>query len=383
MQPCAHPLAAGTPRSNCPQYPLACSPARKPASQRLYCCHRCLIKHKPMIAWSHPLLCRFHPARRTLHPVRQTGAAFPAWQTATAAGVLANAGIAAGRFRYFHQRYCKVMATPTTAAAFMAGIAAPSWYWKPGAPCGPVWQRTAFCCRPQLWRRADRVAAGAGARQFPPCSAARSGIVSPVMIGVMALSDGRPEQAQHPGAKARSRRSHWRIVPLFYASLHHGMFRGWTAAALQAYVDYAFERQRRRRCRTQMPPRPRGRIFGLVPAPAVGLAGRVQTPVKIDYGDQLPVCCRIGQTLAGINPQIGSEQVPGSHCFMQQDPAAAAARIGRFHRWADPPQPASHDQRRMLVSRRPPKLRIRTAPPAGSARTHRFPQSFHSIDAAK
>ena len=57
----------------------------------------------------------------------------------------------------------------------------------------------------------------------------------------------------------------------------------------------------------------------------------MQTPVKVDYGVQsYPFVGESVKRWQSINPLVSSEKVPGSHCFMQQDPAAAAARVKAF-----------------------------------------------------
>lgn len=158
-------------------------------------------------------------------------------------------------------------------------------------------------------------------------------LFSPVMIGVMALSDVVGLNKRNTLAqKARSRRSHWPDRATAYASLHQrGMFKGWTAAALQAYVDYALKDSADGAVELKCRPGREAEIFGSFPRRLWASLAKVQTPVKIDYGDHsYPFVAESVKRWQGINPQIGSEQVPGSHCFMQQDPAAAAARIGGF-----------------------------------------------------
>jgi pimeloyl-ACP methyl ester carboxylesterase len=108
-------------------------------------------------------------------------------------------------------------------------------------------------------------------------------LFTPIMIGVMALSDVVGLYQRNTMAKAaRSRRRHWVSRVEAYASLQgRGMFKGWTPEALQAYVEFA-----------------------LKDSPAVmGLAGQSANPGQGGLRRrQLSFCTRIGQTLAKYQP---------------------------------------------------------------------------------
>lgn len=155
----------------------------------------------------------------------------------------------------------------------------------------------------------------------------------PMMIGAMALSDVIGLYKRNTFAKkARERRRQWPDRAAAYAYLHErGMFSGWTPEALQAYVDYALKDSTDGGVELKCRPSREAEIFGSFPHRLWTSLAKVQTPVKVDYGDKsYPFLAKSVKRWLGINPLIRGEQVPGSHCFMQQDPAAAAQRIKAF-----------------------------------------------------
>lgn len=158
-------------------------------------------------------------------------------------------------------------------------------------------------------------------------------LFTPMMIGVMALSDVVGLYERNAMAKkARSRCRHWPTRVAAYANLQgRGMFKGWKPEALQAYVDYALKDSADGGVELKCRPSREAEIFGSFPRRLWGSLAKVHTPVKVDYGEQsYPFVGESVKRWQGINPLIQSERVPGSHCFMQQDPVAAAARVKAF-----------------------------------------------------
>lgn len=158
-------------------------------------------------------------------------------------------------------------------------------------------------------------------------------LFSPLMIGVMALSDvvglyRRNTMAQ----KARERRRHWPDRAAAYANLDgRGMFKGWTVEALQAYVDFALKESADGGVELKCRPSREAEIFGSFPRGLWSSLARVRVPVKVDYGDSsYPFVGESVRRWQQRNPLVSAEQVPGSHCFMQQNPAEAAARVTAF-----------------------------------------------------
>lgn len=158
-------------------------------------------------------------------------------------------------------------------------------------------------------------------------------LFTPVMIGAMALSDVVGLYKRNAlASKARGRRRQWPDRAAAYANFHErGMFKGWTAEALQAYVDYALKDAADGSVELKCRPSREADIFGSFPRRLWSSLAKVQVPVKVEYGEKsFPFITRSVQRWAGVSPLIQGEPVAGGHCYMQQDPGAAAQRIKAF-----------------------------------------------------
>ena len=129
--------------------------------------------------------------------------------------------------------------------------------------------------------------------------------------------------------QARRRRHRWPDRAAAFANLHQrGMFRGWTDAALQAYVDAALRDTADGQVELKCRPEREAEIFGSYPRQLWSTLRQVQTPVTVLYGSSsFPFVAESVRRWQAVNTAIHSEQLPGSHCFMQQAPVLAAARI--------------------------------------------------------
>lgn len=152
------------------------------------------------------------------------------------------------------------------------------------------------------------------------------------MIGVMGAAALVGLHRRHALArKAASRRSHWPDREAATASLQgRGIFKGWSDAALQAYVDHALGECGEGvvlKCR----PSREVEIFSSFPARMWSQLAAIQAPTLVLYGEATyPFVPRSVQRLAAINPKVTARQVPGGHCFMQEDPAMAAEQVADF-----------------------------------------------------
>ncbi|KNX78145.1 alpha/beta hydrolase [Pseudomonas sp. 250J] len=152
------------------------------------------------------------------------------------------------------------------------------------------------------------------------------------MIGVMGAAAMVGLHRRHALArKAATRRSHWPDREAAQASLQgRGIFKGWTDAALQAYVEHAIGDCGEGvvlKCR----PSREVEIFSSFPERMWQQLGRIQTPTRILYGEQTyPFVPHSVQRLAGLNAQVSARQVAGGHCFMQEDPQVAAEQVLAF-----------------------------------------------------
>jgi len=163
---------------------------------------------------------------------------------------------------------------------------------------------------------------------------ARAVLLDPVlfsrrMIGVMGAAALVGLHRRHALArKAASRRSHWPDRDAARASLHgRGIFKGWTDAALQAYVEHAIGDCGEGvvlKCR----PSREVEIFSSFPSRMWAQLVSIQAPTLVLHGAHTyPFVPHSVQRLARLNPAVSARQVPGGHCFMQEDPAMAAQQV--------------------------------------------------------
>ncbi|PMZ94905.1 MULTISPECIES: alpha/beta fold hydrolase [unclassified Pseudomonas] len=152
------------------------------------------------------------------------------------------------------------------------------------------------------------------------------------MIGVMGAAAMVGLHRRHALArKAATRRSHWPDREAAQASLQgRGIFKGWTDAALQAYVEHAIGDCGEGvvlKCR----PSREVEIFSSFPERMWQQLSRIQTPTRILYGEQTyPFVPHSVHRLVALNGQVSAQQVAGGHCFMQEDPITATEQVVAF-----------------------------------------------------
>ncbi|AVD83472.1 alpha/beta hydrolase [Pseudomonas sp. SWI6] len=170
-----------------------------------------------------------------------------------------------------------------------------------------------------------------------PQAFARAVLLDPVlfsrrMIGVMGAAAMVGLHRRHALArKAASRRSHWPDREAALASLQgRGIFKGWSAAALQAYVEHAIGDCGEGvvlKCR----PSREVEIFSSFPTRMWPNLARIQVPTLVLYGEHTyPFVPRSVNRLATLNANVTALPVPGGHCFMQEDPVMAAEQVLSF-----------------------------------------------------
>lgn len=151
----------------------------------------------------------------------------------------------------------------------------------------------------------------------------------PAMIGVMALSELLGLQDRRALARqARGRRNHWADRAAAWAALHgRGIFRGWSDAALHAYVEHALHAVAdgvELKCR----PSREAEIFASYPRRLWHSLARVTTPTLVLHGaDSYPF---VGQGVArwcALNHRVAAQRVAGGHCFMQERAEDCAGRV--------------------------------------------------------
>lgn len=157
-------------------------------------------------------------------------------------------------------------------------------------------------------------------------------LFTPAMIGVMALSEVLGlHQRRTMVQKARARRSQWPDREAAYASLHgRGIFKGWTDAALWAYVEHAMKAVAggvELKCR----PSREAEIFSSFPKRLWPSLNKVVTPTQVLFGERTyPFVPKAVARWCASNAAVSGQCVDGGHCFMQEFPEDSAERVSRF-----------------------------------------------------
>lgn len=157
-------------------------------------------------------------------------------------------------------------------------------------------------------------------------------IFTPAMIGVMAFSEVLGLHRRTTLAKrARARRHQWSDREAAFKALQgRGIFRGWRDDALAAYVDHAIKAVEggvELKCR----PSREAEVFSSCPKRLWPSLARLATPTLILHGEaSYPFVARSVARLCALNGHVSAQVVEGGHCFMQEDPDAAAERVADF-----------------------------------------------------
>jgi pimeloyl-ACP methyl ester carboxylesterase len=154
----------------------------------------------------------------------------------------------------------------------------------------------------------------------------------PAMIGVMALSELLGLQERRALVRqARGRRERWADRAAAWSGLHgRGIFRGWSDAALHAYVEHALRNVDggvELKCR----PSREAEIFASYPRRLWRALARVETATLVLLGaDTYPFVSQGVARWCAVNHRVSAQRVAGGHCFMQEEPQEAAERVRAF-----------------------------------------------------
>ncbi len=137
--------------------------------------------------------------------------------------------------------------------------------------------------------------------------------------------------AQHaPLARAaRKRRHHWPSREAAFAQLHgRGVYKGWADEALQAFVDHALRDDPKGGVSLCCLPEREADIFASGPDRLWGILGRLHTPtVVLRAQHTFPFVVEGLRQWQAMSSQVQMQVQPGGHCFMQEDPDAAAQAV--------------------------------------------------------
>ncbi|MFC2972736.1 alpha/beta fold hydrolase [Azotobacter bryophylli] len=158
-------------------------------------------------------------------------------------------------------------------------------------------------------------------------------LFTPGMIGVMGLSELLGLHRFNTLARqSATRRQHWPDRAGAYAALHgRGTFRGWSDAALRAYVEYALRDADDGGVELKCRPSREVEIFTSFPRGLWAALAQVRAPTLVLHGQRsFPFVVRAAARWCALNPHVTARAVPGGHCFMQEQPQASAERVAAF-----------------------------------------------------
>lgn len=157
-------------------------------------------------------------------------------------------------------------------------------------------------------------------------------LFSPAMLMGMSLGELTGVMRHTPLARqARARRDHWPSRAEARAALTgRGTYKGWTDDAMLAFVTHALadvDDGVRLKCQ----PSREAEIFSSGPDRLWSVLGRVRTPVLMLHAQHtFPFVAEAAQRWRQINDAVETREVPGGHCFMQEDPTHAAEQVLSF-----------------------------------------------------
>ncbi len=155
-------------------------------------------------------------------------------------------------------------------------------------------------------------------------------IMPPAMLFGLSLAT-MSGLAQHaPLARsARKRRHHWPSRVAAYAQLHgRGVYKGWRDDALRAFTDHALRDDPAGGVSLCCAPEREAEIFSTGPERLWSLLGRLSVPVTVLRAQHtFPFVVDGLNRWAQVSDLLTVQVQPGGHCFMQEDPEAAATAV--------------------------------------------------------
>jgi pimeloyl-ACP methyl ester carboxylesterase len=151
-------------------------------------------------------------------------------------------------------------------------------------------------------------------------------LFTPNMLKGMQLLDWIGWYPRNPMAKkAHKRRTHWPDKTHCHQYLYErGMFKGWSAPSLSAYIDHALshdEQGSRLKCQSSR----EAEIFGSFPSKLWAKLNHNTGDKLLIYGNEsYPFVSKSARYWQKHQPNLQVHKVTGGHCFMQQFPNETA-----------------------------------------------------------
>lgn len=110
-----------------------------------------------------------------------------------------------------------------------------------------------------------------------------------------------------------------------------GVYKGWADDALMAFVTHALKDAEDGGVELKCHPSREADIFSSAPDRLWGLLGKVRTPTMVLHAEKtFPFVTESVARWQAINEAVQALQVPGGHCFMQEQPEMAAQQVRAF-----------------------------------------------------
>ena len=160
---------------------------------------------------------------------------------------------------------------------------------------------------------------------------------SPTMLMGMALGEMTGFMPHTPLARqARTRRAHWPDRQQAKAALQgRGTYKGWSEAALDAFVTHALRQDADGQVHLKCLPSREAEVFSSSPERLWSQLMRVRTPTHILLAKHsFAFVSESAHRWASLNDQVQLHSVAGGHCFMQEHPRETAQLLGQLLRLA-------------------------------------------------
>ncbi|MEY4563254.1 MAG: hypothetical protein RLZZ618_2531 [Pseudomonadota bacterium] len=132
-----------------------------------------------------------------------------------------------------------------------------------------------------------------------------------------------------PAARASRRRPHWPSAEAAHKALHNrGTYKGWTDEAFAAFITHGFKPHADGGVALKCLPSREADVFSSMPRGLWKSMLRVATPTLVVQAAEPPkMVGRNVQNWAARNQHVTVTRAAGGHCFMQEDPEAAARAV--------------------------------------------------------